>query len=141
MLVNPLLYALESISPVSGHGDFLIDAKIRNSMAFADIMAGRGDRHSINVLVAVNNITHAFFMMGRGTGYAAICMASKEALTGLMSRFLSTASATLRGPEIVAIQDLMELHNAMLETATVGDVERAQVLAIRATKTRVEACA
>ena len=128
ILVNPLGYVLESMTPVSQHDNYLIDLKIKNHMAMAALTHGHATRDDMDKLISMNNVVHALLRMGHGTEFKQYMDAGREALYEVCSRGAATKRFLCRGPEITALNELLELHDAQMDVVTIRDMEKAIAL-------------
>lgn len=128
ILQNPLGYVLESLTPVAKHDDYLINLKIKNHLAMNRLTKGEADKEDMDKLIAMNNIVHALLRMGFGTEFKQYMDAGREALYEVCSRGAATKRFLCRGPEITALNELLELHDAQMDVITVRDMEKAVAL-------------
>jgi hypothetical protein len=135
ILQNPLGYVLESLTPVTEHDDFLINLKIKNHLAMNRLTKGQADKADMDKLIAMNNIVHALLRMGFGTEFKQYMDAGREALYEVCSRGAATKRFLCRGPEITALNELLELHDAQMDVITVRDMEKAVALVEHEQKT------
>ena len=61
IIMNPIAYVMESMTPVAKHDNFLIDLKIKNHSAMATLTQGKATRQDIDVLIPMGNICEALF--------------------------------------------------------------------------------
>lgn len=128
VLQNPLGYVLESLTPVAKHDDYLINLKIKNHLAMNRLTKGEADKEDMDKLIAMNNIVNALLRMGFGTEFKQYMDAGREALYEVCSRGAATKRFLCRGPEITALNELLELHDAQMDVITVRDMEKAVAL-------------
>ena len=129
VLLNTMEYAMEGVNLITNQGDYLVDLKIKNQLAFGSALTGRASFADLTTLITAHHITEAFWAMGRGREYKDILIRSQVALREVWDRLKDSGRSTLRAPELQALRDLLELHDAMLEVATVNDMEEAIRLA------------
>lgn len=123
VMLNPIEYAVESVQPITAQEGYLVDLQIKNQLAFGAAMRGQATRTDLTTLITAHHITEAFWAMGRGREYKDILIRSQVALREVWDRLRDTGRSTLRAPELQAFRDLLELHDAMMEVATVKDME------------------
>lgn len=128
VLVNPLGYVLESMTPVTKHENFLLDLKIKNSEAMVSLMQGRATKADMDILIAMSNVTEALHQMGFGAEYQDVCVGGRAAILSIVSRAGKHGRFTPTGPEIQLLNLLMELHDAQMDIVTVRDIEKALAL-------------
>lgn len=125
VILNPIGYVLESMTPVAKHDSYLLDLKIKNSEAMVALTHGKATKTDIDTLIAMSNIVEALSKLGFGSEYGEIAIAGREALLGLVHRAVDKLKFLPTGTEIKALQDLMDLHDAQMEVITVKDMDRA----------------
>lgn len=125
MLANPLGYVLESMTPVAKHDSFLIDLKIKNHGAMANLTQGRATREDMDALIAMINFVEALYRMGIGTEYKDVVQEGLDALHAVGKRGVQTGKFILKATEMTALNTAMELHDAQMEVITVKDMEKA----------------
>ena len=123
VMLNTIEYARESVQPITAQEGYLVDLQIKNQLAFGAAMRGQATRTDLTTLITAHHITEAFWAMGRGREYKDILIRSQVALREVWDRLRDTGRSTLRAPELQAFRDLLELHDAMMEVATVKDME------------------
>lgn len=122
-MLNTIEYAVESVQPITAQEGYLVELQIKNQLAFGAAMRGQATRTDLTTLITAHHITEAFWAMGRGREYKDILIRSQVALREVWDRLRDTGRSTLRAPELQAFRDLLELHDAMMEVATVKDME------------------
>lgn len=125
VLQNPLGYVLESLTPVVAHDNYLIDLKIKNHSAMANLTQGVATRDDMDKLINMSNVTEALYRMGFGTEYKDVLAEGVPALLAVARRGAETNRFVLWAKEMQALNDLMELHDAQMEVITIRDVEKA----------------
>jgi hypothetical protein len=73
-MVNPLLYVLESFTPVRAHDSYLIDLKIKNHGAMSNLTRGIAVRQDIDTLISMGNLTEALYRLGFGREYGDVVL-------------------------------------------------------------------
>jgi hypothetical protein len=124
-LVNPIAYVIESLKPVAFHESYLIDLKIKNSEAMVALLRGNATHDDLDLLVAMSNVTEALYQLGFGEDYKDVAIDGREAILRIVYRAVDHRKFTPTGPEIQALNRLMELHDAQMDVITIKDMERA----------------
>lgn len=125
VLVNPLGYVLESLTPVKQHESFLLDLKIKNHGAMTALTKGYAEKHDIEVLISMINMTEALHVLGFGKEYAEIIKAGLDALTEIGRRGAQDGRFIVKAYEMTALNTALELHDAQMDVTTIKDIERA----------------
>lgn len=125
IIANPIAYVMESLVPVSKHESYLLDLKIKNSLAMAALLRGSASRDDMDTLIAMSNITEALHCLGFGTEFGEACVGGREAIIAISHRAVEHKRFVPTGPEIIKLNLLMELHDAQMDVITIKDMERA----------------
>ena len=125
VFVNPVAYVLEGFTPVSRHGQYLIDLKIKNHSAMAALTRGQATQAEIELLISCANITEALYRMGFGGEYGDVVKQGQDSLVAVGRRGVQTGKFILKAQEMSALNQLMELHDAQMEVITIKDMEQA----------------
>jgi hypothetical protein len=125
---DPMAYVMESMTPVRDHDYDLVALKIKNSEAMVSLLRGTATKHDMDILIAMSNMTEAFWEMGFGKEYQNVCTEGRYALLSIAHRATSHGRFTPTGPEITMLNTLMELHDAQMDVITVKDMEQALLL-------------
>lgn len=128
VLVNPVGFVVENLSPVSSNVAFMVDLKIKNHAAMDSLTKGVATRADIDTLIAMGNMTEAFARMGFGSGYSSIVKEGLLALRAVGARGAGVGRFILKAPEMATLNEFMELHDAQLEVVTLKDMNTAVAL-------------
>ena len=100
--------------------------KIRNHDAINNLRLGVATRRDIDAIIDVLNITEALANRGMGEDWKPEIRAGQDAVLELARRGVANSFRFIaRGPELVALNLAMEVHDAQLETVTVKQLETA----------------
>ena len=125
MLANPVAYVLESVGPLAQHADHLIELKVKNHAAMLALTQGQAARPEMDVLIAMGNVTEALTRMGFGDAFTEVARAGQQALLAVCRRGAATCHFALRYEERVALNELLDLHDAQMSVITVGELDKA----------------
>jgi hypothetical protein len=125
VLANPLLYVLESFTPVRAHDSYLIDLKIKNHGAMSNLTRGIAVRQDIDTLISMGNLTEALYRLGFGREYGDVVKQGLDALHDVGKRGVQTGRFILKAQEMSHLNLSMELHDAQMDLITVKDMEKA----------------
>jgi len=128
VLLNPLGYVLESLSPVNSHTSFMLDLKIKNHGSMDALTKGVAKSADIDSLISMVNMTEAFARLGFGQEYSEVVRNGLQALRDVGKRGVTTGSFVLKAHEMNALNSVMELHDAQMEVVTLGDMDKAIAL-------------
>lgn len=127
--LNPMAYVLENMTPVAKHESYLTDLKIKNSLAMATLLKGGATRADLDVIIAMSNISEVLQRLGFGKEYGEVTTAGREAIIAIAHRAVKIKRFVPTGPEIQALNTLMELHDAQMDVITIKDMDAALKLA------------
>ncbi len=122
---NPLAYVLENLTPVAKHESYLLELRIKNSDAMSSLLRGKATRQDMDTIIAMSNIAEALVKLGFGADYKEVCVGGREAILSIVHRAVKAKRFTPTGPEIQALNLLMELHDAQMDVITVKDMDNA----------------
>lgn len=102
-----------------------VGLKIKNHVALDAILHGTTDRSMVDDLIAAFNIAEALYKVNPelGLDYAQEIKAAQDAIYALGRRYLETGKIVFTGPEMVAVKEAMDIHDAQLDQANVRDME------------------
>lgn len=129
VIQNPIAYILESFRPVASHESYLLDLKIKNSESMVALLHGKATKADMDILIAMSNIVEALYQLGFGSDYKDVGVDGREAILKIVHRAVDKLKFVATGPEIGALQMLMELHDAQMDVITIKDMERALAFA------------
>lgn len=128
VILNPIAYVMESMTPVAKHESYLIDLKIRNHAAMTALTRGMATKTDMDDLIAMANISEALSRLGFGQEYADVTRAGLDSLHEVGKRGMADPTKPkfiLRSSDMKALNELMELHDAQMDVITIKDMERA----------------
>ena len=128
ILLNPLGYVLEGMTPVSQHEQYLVELKIKNHLAMATLTKGLATRTDIDTLIATVNIVEALYRLGFGREYADVVKDGLDALRDVGKRGVESGRFILKSSEMNALNLVMELHDAQMDIITIKDMDKAVAL-------------
>ena len=126
VLINPLAFVIESITPVAKHEGSLLTLKLKNHNALAMLVKGEARRKELDVLISALNTCEALVLMGFGTEYAFVAKNGLDALLEVCKRGMRTDHYILKGAEMQTLDEAIQLHDEQLEIVTVGELDRSQ---------------
>jgi hypothetical protein len=128
VLLNPMGFVMENLSPVRSHTAFMLDLKIKNHAALEALTKGNASRADIDTLVAMGNVTEAFARMGFGKDYSDVVKQGLQSLRSVGARGAAANLFILKAAEMSALNEFMELHDAQMEVVTLKDMDAAIAL-------------
>ena len=129
------LHIIEGQQRLSDHAPTQsINWSLQATLSFEAVRTGTATKEDICALIAVQAIVASFVLGGIATEYEDLVRASKTAIDALQRRHAKTGSSAINHEERAAIADLLQLHDAIMEIATVKMIEQAHAHAIRSIK-------
>jgi hypothetical protein len=125
VLQNPLGYVLDGIAPITAHNNYLVELQLKNSSAMVNLLQGRATKDDMNIIIAMSNMVEALCELGFGKEYANVAVDGREAIISIVYRAVDKLRFVPTGPEIQALNTLMELHDEQMQIITVRDMDKA----------------
>lgn len=125
---DPITYVLTSIRPLAEHNSYLLDLKIKNHGAMNSLLYGDATLQDMDMLISMCNVCEALYRLGFGREYKDVVAKGLEALFQIGTRGYSIKKFACKLPEVAAMNELMELHDAQMDVITVRDMEKALAL-------------
>ena len=99
--------------------------RVKNHDALNNLRMGIANRADMDMLIAASNIAEAMRRMGKGTDWTDELKAGHDALLAVARRGVTSMHFVMTGQELQALNLLMEIHDAQLDSCTVQEVENA----------------
>ena len=125
VLLNPVAYVTESVKPLVEHDSYVLDWKLKNNAAFGALLRAEATHADLNTLVAARNVTEALVVTLKGVDIDSTLTRSAMALIDICARANAGKGTAMKAPEIQAMRDLMQFHDALLDVVTVQQFETA----------------
>ena len=121
--VNWVLASIKPFNEVPAN----VDLRIKNHDAMDKLRRGVATKEDIDVLIGAFNMCEGFIRLRENLGrdWAEEIRAGQDALLAVARRGADTNKFVCRGEELVAMNLVMEIHEAQLDQSTVSDLERA----------------
>jgi hypothetical protein len=104
-----------------------VNLKLKNHAALESMLTGQGNRDQFEVLIGAFNVAEALLRLNPNLGesYAADIQAGQDALFSMGQRFGRIGKMAFTGPEMAAVKQVMQVHDAQLDACTVREMEKA----------------
>ena len=111
-----------------------VTVRIKNHAAMSSLVGGTGSSADVHVLISALNMTEALAVVRDelGADWKAEIRAGQNALHVMACRGVAKGRFLFTGPELNAINQAMEIHDAQLDAATVAELEQAMDIITRA---------
>ena len=117
-------WVMQGMMSMSSHPEALT-LKVKNHSAMDELVKGRGTRAHCDTVIAALNMTEALAMLRIGDEYRQEISAGQAAMLTMCRRGLERDRFLFTGPEILAVNTAMEIHDAQLEACTLSELEKA----------------
>lgn len=126
-LANPVAFVVERVALISSVDDQLVVLRNKNHAAMEALVKGRADRRDVDVLVAASNMASSIAALhGFGKEFTADIEDGATAILNMGRRGVTSNDRFLfTGPEMQAVNRMLEVHDAQLEIITVGELDAA----------------
>ena len=103
------------------------DLRIKNHDAMDKLRRGVADKTDMDVLIGAANMCEGYMRLRAelGKDWSTEIRAGQDALLAVARRGVDTNKFICKAPELVAINLVLEIHDAQLDQSTVQDMERA----------------
>ena len=133
VLADPIGYVIEGNTQVADHDSYLVDLKLVNHSAITAVINGEGTKQHVNALIAMHNMCEAIRRMIAQRKItdlpieldAATLIYGKAALLDLSTRGATTGKWICTQPEVLALNDLMQLHDELMGMIKVSHFDQA----------------
>lgn len=115
----------EGKQPITAYDSYMLELGLANHNAMDALVHGIATCEHMNALMAMSNATVALVHLGFGKEYDDVVTRGYEALSSVIERGKPTARFICKAPEIVALNELLEVHEAQVEVIRVTDLESA----------------
>lgn len=128
--VNALERAIEASMPIGQvHNQYYTDMLLRNHASLLALTSGKATKRDMDVLIAVANIMEALRLMGVCEPLGDEIAAARRSLIDISVRAVRHLRFVPTGPEMQALNMLMELHDDLMPHITGLQLDRALDLA------------
>ena len=126
-LADPLNWVLSGMQPLTVAKDVMQGLLTKNHMAMMMVVEGKATSQEMDVLIEAFNITEALVRVSDELGgdWRQEISAGQDALYAMGRRGVERGRFVFTGPELVAANLAMEIHDAQLEKCTVAQMELA----------------
>ena len=123
---NPVAWVLEGLKPFST-SDASLNLRIKNHDAMDKLRRGDATIKDIDVLIGAFNMCEAYMRLRPelGEDWKEEIKAGLDALHAVGVRGAQAGRFILKAQELIAMNLVMEIHDAQLDNTTINDMERA----------------
>lgn len=128
--IDAVNWVLSGMRPMRLHGEATM-LRMKNHAAMKDMVEGRADRNTVDVLIAAMNMTEALSLVRHelGADWRAEITTAQNALFTMAQRGVDKGNVfRFTGPELTAMNLAMEIHDAQIDNCTIKELEKAMDL-------------
>ena len=128
--VDAVNWVLSGMQPMRMHSEATM-LRVKNHAAMKDMVEGRADRNTVDVLIAAMNMTEALSLVraALGADWREEITAAQNALFAMAQRGVNKGNVfRFTGPELTAMNLAMEIHDAQIDNCTIKELEKAMEL-------------
>lgn len=122
----------------SAHVDRLRQTQTLNHLAMLDMAQGRGTREQWNRIVGAINMANVMCEMGIGDEFRHATIAARDAMLAIGKRAVRNEDRfVFTGPELQAVNEALDCHDAQLENSRSIDIDRAADTVVHRVRHRI----
>jgi len=124
VILDTLTYVKSGLVPMVNLKDQLVALQLKNHLALEALRTGNAVKEDIDTIIHAFNTTEALAKHNIGEDYKKEIKEAQDALLTCAKRGVERGYRfVMTGPEIKAINFVMELHDEQLHVSTVKDIE------------------
>lgn len=133
--LDVMTWIKEGMQPMASHPE-AVTLRLRNHAAMDELVKGRGTHAHCDAVIAALNMTEALAMLRIGDEYREEIHAGQAAMLAMCRRGLERGRFLFTGPELQAINNAMEVHDAQLDACTLAELEKATDLVVQTVRSK-----
>lgn len=125
--LDAVTWVVAGMKKITDLPDTDVALRIRNHDALTAVVQGRATKAEADVLIAAFNMAEALPLVNPafGVDWKPEIREGQDALLSMCRRGVKTGRFVFTGPELKAVQQAMEVHDAQLDAMRVSDMEKA----------------
>lgn len=131
VLPDPVGFVINGFKRITTRQPEVMALSMSIHQAAVALTKGEAGRPEMDFLLTAANVSTKLIEQGVGEGYELVAQAGKRAVVDLVRRGWAQNHFIARGPELTAINELLELHDAQFAVITLGDLDNAVRAVIR----------
>ena len=139
--LDTMNWVVTGMTKVSAKESAYVTMHLKNMSALDSLAKGTANKKEIDIVIGVINVAEALCELGVGSEYHQLVLDASSALYDVCKRsFQINDRFICRGSELAAIKLGYEVHDAQMETTTIGMLDKALDVidkTIRAQKAKV----
>jgi len=139
--LDAMNWVVTGMTKVSAKESEYVTMHLKNMSALDSLAKGTANKKEIDIVIGVINVAEALCELGVGSEYHQLVLDASSALYDVCKRSFEINDRFIcRGSELSAIKTGYEVHDAQMETTTIGMLDKALDVidkTIRAQKAKV----
>ena len=124
--LDAMNWVVTGMTKVSAKESAYVTMHLKNMSALDSLAKGTANKKEIDIVIGVINVAEALCELGVGSEYTQIVLNASSALYDVCKRSFEINDRFIcRGSELSAIKLGYEVHDAQLETTTIGMLDKA----------------
>lgn len=123
--LDNMRWVVNGMKPVAEAKDVILNLRIKNHSALDVLRTGCGGTSEMDTIISAFNITEALARLRIGNELHEQIRAGQDALYALATRGARLKRFVFTGPELQAVNLVMEIHDAQLDVCTISELEKA----------------
>lgn len=125
IITDVMSFVASGLKPLSTVGDEAVKLKLKNHDALNNLRSGKGTVADVDIVLVAMNMAEAIAKQTKlGIDWLPEIEAAQDAVGNMGDRGLATGRFVFRGPELTAVNLVMEVHDLQLDGCTVAELER-----------------
>ena len=124
--LDTMNWVVTGMTKVSAKESAYVTMHLKNMSALDSLAKGTANKKEIDIVIGVINVAEALCELGVGSEYTQIVLNASSALYDVCKRSFEINDRFIcRGSELSAIKLGYEVHDAQMEAATIGMLDKA----------------
>ena len=124
--LDTMNWVVTGMTKVSAKESAYVTMHLKNMSALDSLAKGTANKKEIDIVIGVINVAEALCELGVGSEYHQIVLSASSALYDVCKRSFDINDRFIcRGSELSAIKLGYEVHDAQMETTTIGMLDKA----------------
>ena len=124
--LDTMNWVVTGMTKVSAKESAYVTMHLKNMSALDSLAKGTANKKEIDIVIGVINVAEALCELGVGSEYTQIVLNASSALYDVCKRSFEINDRFIcRGSELSAIKLGYEVHDAQMETTTIGMLDKA----------------
>jgi len=124
--LDAMKWVVTGMTKVSAKESEYVTMHLKNMSALDSLTKGTASKQEMDIIIGVINVAEALCELGFAKEYRQMVLSASSALYDVCKRSFELGDRFVcRGSELSAIKDGYEVHDAIMEVCTIGDLDKA----------------